>query len=260
MSSNKDGLIWGKRRLVKIYDTLYKKYGPQGWWPLTSVDGCNPTKTGSVNGYHPGDYSYPRTRLETFEICVGAILTQNTAWPSVEKSLLNLKCEVERDGGREGGISPERILKMDSEVLKMAIKPAGYFNQKARKLREFSRFFIDLKGRVPSRDELLAIWGVGPETADSMLLYAFKVPTFVVDTYTRRIFVGLKMVGVKDSYDDIKAVFEKAIKPDLQVYQEYHALIVEHAKRHYSSKGDKGTCPLAKEFGNRTGPGKKKIA
>jgi endonuclease-3 related protein len=219
-----------------IYDDLLRSYGPQGWWPLLECEGINPTKTGSVQGYHPGDYSFPRNDRERFEICIGAILTQNTAWPNVEKALLNLQAAR--------ALEPKRILSLGEQELGGLIKPAGYFNQKARKLKVFSEFYIALNGRTPGREELLDLWGIGPETADSMLLYAFRVPTFVVDAYTRRIFSNLRHIPENAAYDEVKSYFEQSLKPDLAVYQEYHALIVEHAKRHYGRGMNPALCPM----------------
>ena len=212
-------------KIQSFYENLLKEYGHQGWWPLLCCKGCNPTKTGSVKGYHPKDYSYPKTDNQRFEICIGSILTQNTSWVNVEKALINLK--------RLKSISAKAILGLGSDDLREAIKPAGYYNQKARKLKEFAKFYLLLKGKTPLREELLSVWGIGPETADSILLYGYKIPSFVIDAYTKRIFSNL---GFKeDSYDSLKELFEKNLKKDYRVYQEYHALIVEHAKR-YSKK------------------------
>src|SRR3989344_579636 len=229
--------------IKQIYNNLYKKYGCQGWWPLTELNNkeqVNITKSGSIKGYHPNDYTLPATRDQVYEVCIGAIATQSVGWNSVEKALLNLK--------KLNALNPERLMKLDDKTLKEAIKPAGYFNQKARKIREFTQFFMPLNNKVPTRNELLDIWGIGCETADSMLLYAFKVPTFVVDAYTRRIFGNLGFIDDKADYDEIKALFEKNVEPDLVVYQEYHALIVEHAKRYYSKQADKKLCPLYNKF------------
>ena len=214
-----------KSQLKNIYETLLKSYGHQGWWPLIDCKGTNPTKTGSIDGYHPKDYSYPKTENQKFEICVGAILTQNTSWAQTEKALLNLN--------QSNALKPKAIASTKFEKLSLLIKPSGYFNQKARKLKEFTKFYIGLGENIPSREELLKIWGIGNETADSILLYAFKVPTFVVDSYTRRIFSSLGFVDEKSDYEYIKKLFEKNISPNLEIYQEYHALIVEHAKRCY---------------------------
>lgn len=225
-------------KIEQIYQFLYQKYGPQGWWPLQDFQGTNPTKTGSVMGYHPENYDLPSTSEQVFEICIGAILTQNVGWPNVEKALLNLK--------GLGVLNPKYLLALDDDKLKEVIRPAGYYNQKAKKIRIFTDFFLDLE-RTPTREELLDIWGIGKETADSMLLYAFKVPTFVVDTYTRRIFFNLGLIDEMAEYDEIKALFEDNLRPDLAIYQEYHALIVEHAKRYYLKKSEYHLCPLHKK-------------
>jgi len=169
---------------------------------------------------------------------MGAILAQNTAWPNVEKAINNLKILK--------SLSPITLLNLNEDILKSAIKPAGYFNQKARKLREFAKFFKSLN-KTPSRDLLLSLWGIGPETADSMLLYAFKVPSFVVDAYTKRIFSRLGLINIDEAYDTFKAYFELSLPKNLAVYQEYHALIVEHAKRFCKSKPECEDCILNKD-------------
>ena len=128
-----------------IYQRLYREYGPQGWWPLVSLTGNNPTKSGSVQGYHPGRYDYPKSRNQRFEICVGAILTQNVGWVNVEKALLALRSR--------GALNPSGMDKMEDDELIDAIRPAGYYNQKAKKLRAFLDFFRDLRRR-PTREEL----------------------------------------------------------------------------------------------------------
>lgn len=225
-------------KLNIIYNYLLKSYGPQGWWPLSDVTGCNPTKTGAMQGYHPKDYSYPANERQIFEICIGAILAQNTNWQNVETAILNLK--------KVRGLSLKGIKILGDGKIRECIRPAGYHNQKSKYLKEFIKFYEGLNGKVPSREEILSVKGIGPETADSMLLYAFKVPTFVVDTYTRRILTNLKMITMRDSYDTVKSLFEKEIKLDVAVYQEFHALLVEHAKRFYSKKGEYSACPLLK--------------
>lgn len=231
--------------IKKIYDYLLDAYGPQGWWPLTELhdnSGTNPTKTGSIQGYHPGDYTYPHTKNQQFEIICGALLTQNTGWPQVEKALLNLK--------QLNALSPEAVLSLDPEILKNAIKPAGYYNQKAARLKILAGWFSNLKDITPTREELLSLKGVGPETADSILLYAFKQPSFVVDAYTRRIVTNLSLVEEKARYDEIKTLFEENFQEDLAVYQEYHALLVEHAKRYYQKNRNSAKCPLLELAGN----------
>ncbi len=224
------------KKIQHIYDHLLDQYGPQGWWPLTAVTGTNPTKTGSLQGYHPGLYHHPTTDDERFEICLGAILTQNTNWVNVEKALFNLK--------NAEALSCMGIKLLADEKLKTLIQPAGYFNQKAKKIRFFVDFYMELDGATPTRQDLLAIWGVGPETADSMLLYAYQQPTFVIDAYTKRIFIHLGLATENTTYDELKNIFEESLNADWIIYQEYHALIVEHAKRHYNKKPWGVECSL----------------
>jgi agmatinase len=221
--------------LLEIYQILLKIHGPQGWWPLAGMAGSNPTSTGTLRGYHPGDYSYPHSREEQFEICLGSILTQNTAWPNVEKALQQLR--------ENNLLDPSRIITCPGQHLANIIRPSGYFNQKAKKIKIFSQYFLQLQGN-PQREELLNLWGIGPETADSMLLYAFQSPHFVVDAYTRRIFTHLKIFSPRDDYHRIKNIFEARLPHDIPLFQEYHALIVEHAKQYYF-KRPYGDCPLA---------------
>ncbi len=227
--------------ILKIYNFLLNSYGPQGWWPLIELQdsgGTNPTKTGSVQGYHPGDYTYPHTDSQQFEIICGTLLTQNTSWQQVERALINLKLL--------DSLSPWAILSLDPETLKEAIKPAGYYNQKAIRLKILAKWYLELRGRTPEREELLSLKGVGPETADSILLYAFKQPSFVVDAYTRRIVSNLGLKGEKAKYSEIKSFFEDNLPKDSVIYQEYHALLVEHAKRYYQKKISYSLCPLLK--------------
>jgi len=231
--------------LTKLYRKLLTRYGPQGWWPLLELHrgrkGTNPTKTGSMRGYHPGDFSYPRTERQRFEIAVGAILTQNTSWVNVEKALLALE--------KAGLIDPERMRMAREEELRMPIRPAGYFNQKAKKLKAFAAFYRALEGRTPTREELLALWGIGPETADSILLYAYRVPEFVIDAYTRRVLAAQGFLTGKETYDKVKAFCEKGLPKDVKTYQEFHALLVEHAKRLRPARraGRPGKKPVRKE-------------
>lgn len=214
--------------LNEIFQKLLDTYSYQGWWPITDYEGSNPTKIGSTQGYHPADYSFPRNSSERFEIIVGAILTQNTSWPQVEKSIINLKELID--------LTPFEILELGEDEFKSAIKPSGYFNQKYNYLRNISEFYISLEGRTPERDELLSVKGIGPETCDSILLYAYGENEFVVDAYTRRIFSYLGLIDEIDSYNKIKKLFEDDFEGNVSEYQEYHALIVEHAKNFYVKK------------------------
>ena len=120
-------------------------YGEQGWWPLIDFKGNNPAKTGSLRGYHPKNYELPKTNHQIYEVCIGAVLTQNVGWINVEKALENLK--------KLKAINPKNLLKLDDKKLKEAIKPAGYYNQKARKIKGFTKFYLTLKGRTPAKDK-----------------------------------------------------------------------------------------------------------
>lgn len=211
---------------MQIYEKLLERYGFQGWWPLLNHQGVNPTKTGSIKGYHPKDYSFPKNDSERFEICVGAILTQNTNWQNVEKSLINLKNNCL--------LSAAKIID-NLQLVKGCIKPSGYYNIKAKYLENFSRFYLSLKGRTSLRDELLSVKGIGKETADSILLYAYKVPVFVVDAYTKRLVNNLGLIDSAD-YEKIRSFFEAELPKDYKLFQEFHSLIVEHAKNYYSKK------------------------
>lgn len=214
--------------ILKIYEKLYNLYGPQGWWPLTDLESKNLNKTGATRGYHPLNYELPETEKQKYEIILGSILTQNTAWTSAMKAILNLKKITD--------FNPESLLSLDDEVLKKAVRPAGFLNQKSVYIREITKFFLFLEGTTPSRSEILKVKGVGNETVDSILLYAYKKPEFVIDTYTRRIFSHLGLVDEKISYMEFKKLFENNLPLSVPIYQEYHALLVEHAKRYYRKK------------------------
>ncbi|MBW3014846.1 endonuclease III domain-containing protein [Candidatus Woesearchaeota archaeon] len=208
--------------MIDIYENLLKKYGNRGWWPVT--------KKGLVPCYCGG----PGSDKERFEVIVGAILTQNTSWKNVEKAIVNLN--------KQKLVDVDKILKIDVRKLAELIKPSGYFNQKAERLKIVARFFKNNK--VPSREELLELKGVGPETADSILLYAFDKPVFVVDAYTRRIFSRLGFLEEGASYDEWQELFHSKLKRDVRVFQEYHALIVEHAKQFCKKKAECEGCFL----------------
>jgi endonuclease-3 related protein len=202
---------------------LLAAYGPQGWWPLLSHRGGNPTSTGRLTGYHPGDFTFPRNEAERFEICVGAILTQNTAWMNVERALSML--------WRSRLLSPRAILAAEASALETAIRSSGYFRAKAKKLRAFADFYQRLAGATPSRDLLLGVWGIGPETADSILLYAFRQAEMVVDAYTVRVLCHHGYCRPPLDYARAKRYCEDHLPRSVEGYQEFHALMVEHAKR-----------------------------
>jgi len=213
-----------------IYGQLHKSYGPQGWWPLSK--GRMQTK------HHSGA---PKNPHDKWEIITGSLLTQNTAWTNVEKAIENLN--------RAKLISIDKVRKAPVKKIAQLIRPAGYFNQKAERLKVLADYFSKhLKDKtIPSREELLAVKGIGPETADSILLYAFEQPYFVVDAYTRRIFSRLGMIKHDAKYDEIQEFFMKSLKKDVDVYKEYHALIVEHAKRNCRTKQKCDGCVIRGE-------------
>jgi endonuclease-3 related protein len=191
-----------RERLTRVHDRLLRAYGPQHWWP---ADG-------------------------PFEVMVGAILTQNTSWTNVERALQALQ--------RAGLDSAEAIAQCDAPELAQLLRPVGYFNVKARRLQAFCRWYLSrggcerLRTRPTSelRADLLDVHGIGPETADDILLYAFRRPVFVIDAYTRRLFRRLGMVPGDPGYEHLRAWLEAALGPQVALYNEYHALIVRHAK------------------------------
>ncbi len=191
--------------LRRVFHLLLRSYGPQHWWP--------------------GD--------SPFEVMVGAILTQNTAWGNVEKAIHHLRAN--------DALSPEAITASLPGVLAGWIRPAGYFNVKTARLQNFCRWYLaagafDALQRLNTstlRQRLLAVNGVGPETADDMLLYAFERPVFVIDAYTRRLLLRLGLAHGEESYDKLRHAFEQqlgATRRQVALFNEYHALIVMHAK------------------------------
>ncbi len=250
----------GNLNSYTIYQQLYAHYGPQGWWPLLQRS-ARPGYT--AEGYHPGIYDLGLYSAERFEIVTGAILTQNTSWVNVRSSLVKLLQAAER---HHTSFGPEFIIELAPEELAELIRSSGYFNQKAKKLRYAADFLISKgtgadfqgtngamnaysrsPGEAPSRSELLSIWGIGPETADSILLYAFNQPVCVVDAYSIRIFKRLSgdTAGRKWRYDEVQSAFHSELPAETQVYNEFHGLLVEHAKQHCTSKNPKcDKCPL----------------
>ena len=224
-----------KLKPENLYEMLLEKFEKQNWWP-------NDKK------YHKKNNSDPR-----FEIIIGAILTQNTAWTNVEKALSNLK--------QENLIEIKKITEIKEETLKKLIKPSGFFNQKAQRLKNIAshlqnNYQSDLDNFFNReiheiRNELLSLNGIGPETADSIILYAGCRPIFVVDAYTKRISKRLSL-NTKITYDEIQKYFEKNLskkypkKEITQVYNELHALIVELAKNYCKKKPECNKCPLEK--------------
>jgi endonuclease-3 related protein len=198
-------------KIQSIYKALYKAFGPQNWWPTS-------------------------TNNKQFEVIIGAILTQNTAWYNVEKALSNLE--------KEHLISIERIKQTRKDKLARLIKPSGYYNQKAERLKIVANFFS--KNKSPTRKQLLEVKGIGPETADSILLYAFNKPIFVVDAYTKRIFSRIGMCKDRCEYHELQDIFHKSLPKSPKLYNEYHALLVELAKQNCTKKPDCKSCPINK--------------
>jgi endonuclease-3 related protein len=163
-----------KNKIELIYEKLYEKYGPQGWWPIKELEQNSEIK----NSYHKNNFDFPKTKLQEWEIIIGALLTQNTSFKQVTKAINNLYSK--------NILSPNKIILTDIGTIKQAIKPAGYFNQKSKRLTELAKWFLELK-QIPKRCELLELNGIGPETADSILLYAFKTPSFVIDIHKKNL-------------------------------------------------------------------------
>ncbi len=194
------------KNLMTIYKKLYAEFGPQHWWP----------------GETP------------FEIAAGAILTQNTNWENVERAIGNLK---------QGGIlSARKMHGLGVEELADAIRPAGYFNVKARRLKAFVDFLMDRYGgsfkRMGMEETgvlragLLGVNGIGPETADSILLYALERPVFVIDAYTRRVLSRHGLIQHDEPYEAFQGLFHSELRPDAKLFNEYHALFVRLGKTH----------------------------
>ncbi|MBL4903692.1 endonuclease III domain-containing protein [Desulfocapsa sp. AH-315-G09] len=204
---------------LRVYDRLLAHYGPQEWWP------------GETD----------------FEVMVGAVLTQNTNWINVEKAIANLK-----NGGQ---LSFSSLHRMDTDVLAEYIRPAGYYNIKARRLKNLLQMVVDeYEGELAflfadslddSRKNLLQVKGVGPETADAILLYAARKPIFVVDTYTHRVFSRHGLVEEDTDYYSLQQEFLDSLPEEVSLFNEYHALIVAVAKEFCKKKKPRcNNCPL----------------
>ncbi len=220
------------------YRRLLAAYGPQGWWPTTRPGAARPS-------YEPRR-ARGLSEAERVEICVGAILTQNAAWTNAEKALAGLRRVLPRPDWAGLAALPEGRLAG-------AVRSSGYFRQKARKLKVLAAAALARgggtrawlgAGRVEERRaELLGLWGVGPETADSILLYAGGRPSFVIDAYTRR--VGARLGWWRaPSYDEARDWLVARLPRDRELYAEFHALVVRHAKEHCRVRPDCGGCPL----------------
>ena len=225
------------RPLSRLYELLLRAYGPQGWWPLPSRAGTPGYDDG---GYHRGLYEEPRTAHGRFEVVLGAVLTQNTAWLNAERALANLRSAGVRAPGGLQSVTLRRL-----EAL---LRPSGYYHQKALKLKRLVGILAApgalTQDRGPSRERLLEQWGIGPETADSILLYAYRKPLFVVDAYTRRLLGRIGILKGGESYGAIQSLFHAELPRRIELYNEYHALIVEHAKQHCRARPLCQGCPV----------------
>lgn len=206
------------RELIEIYDLLYDRYGPQHWWPGETRD----------------------------EIIIGAILTQNTNWKNAEKAIENLK--------HKSLLTLATLRNAEIKKIAQCIRPSGYYNQKATRLKEIAKYFhskglqnFDAHSTEKMRKEMLALKGIGPETADSILLYAFEKPVFVIDAYTKRIFQRLGFFPENISYDEAQKFFMKNIRENPQLFNEFHALLVHHAKEYCQKIPYCAKCVLLKK-------------
>jgi endonuclease III related protein len=205
--------------LKDVFDRLYSHYGPRHWWPADSA----------------------------FEVLVGAVLVQNTAWDNVRKAIDRLR--------GEDLLEPHALYAVPLERLEELIRSAGYFRVKARRLHNLLEFLVERYGgsleamfrtSLPElRESLLTVSGVGPETADSILLYAGGLPAFVVDAYTHRVLARHGWIGFDADYHQIQEHFEAGLPQDAALFNEYHALVVEVGKRHCRKHPRCEGCPLA---------------
>jgi endonuclease III related protein len=209
-------MVAGNNSFQQVYLRLHEHYGHQHWWPAE----------------------------DEFEIIIGAILTQNTSWSNVEKAIDNLK--------QQGFCNPHALAELEADRLAQLIRSSGYFNQKARRLKTIAGWYLEQGGlsglrqlsQSELRQQLLSLNGVGDETADDICLYAFNHPLFVIDAYTRRLFSRLSLLNSEHSYSSLQQLFHQHLSADAACYQQYHALIVAHAKQHCRKKPVCALCPL----------------
>jgi len=205
-------------QLEEIYQLLFTRFGPQHWWPGETQ----------------------------FEIVTGAILTQNTNWANVEKAIANLKSA--------SVLTPDRLYHLRVSEVAELIRPAGYYRIKAQRLKNFLNWLFESYDGLLSnlenletsrlRAELLALKGVGPETADSILLYAFGRNVFVVDAYTARVAIRHRLIEADASYEQIQELFQSNLSEDEKLFNEYHALLVRLGKEFCRPKAKCSGCPL----------------
>ncbi len=222
--------------IKQIYGALYSRFGNQNWWPVTLENGTMPK-------YHKNIKLSEKQKLE---ICFGAILTQNTNWKNVEKAIVQLN--------KNNLININKIIKIDNKKLAEIIKSSGYHNQKAIKLKNFCLFLKNsYNGNIEElfsnniqklRNELLSINGIGPETADSIILYAAKKPIFVIDAYTKRIYSRIFNIKKELKYDELQQIFMKELNNDEKLFNEYHASLVKLGKNICKKKPLCNQCPI----------------
>jgi endonuclease-3 related protein len=203
---------------MKYYEALRSRFGHRGWWP--------------------GD--------SPLEVCVGAVLTQNTSWKNVKQAIDNLKSA--------SALDLIKLYRMSHDELAGIIRPAGYFNVKARRLRNVVNHIVECHGAdldslfsspiMSLREELLSINGVGPETADSIMLYAAEKPIFVVDAYTQRVLRRHRLTKARDDYSSVQKMFHDCLKPDTALYNDFHAQIVAVGHRYCKPNPICDDCPL----------------
>lgn len=207
-------------KLIEIYNLLFERLGPQHWWPGNTQ----------------------------FEIIIGAILTQNTNWANVEKAIANLKSA--------DLLTAEKLHETDTDKIAELIRPAGYFNIKAKRLENFLHWlFENYAGRLENlndisteqlKEQLVSIKGIGLETADSILLYALQRPVFVVDAYTARIAARHNLIDPPFDYNQLQELFESSLPREVKLFNEYHALLVKLGKEYCRKKANCAGCPLEK--------------
>jgi len=210
-----------REKLLQLYNSLYAAYGPQNWWPAETP----------------------------FEVIIGAILVQSTAWKNVAQAIKNLKtAEL---------LTPDRLCECPQDTLEALIRPSGYYRVKTKKIQAFMehlrincRNSLDAllaKDQPPLREELLSIYGIGEETADSILLYAARKPIFVVDAYTYRLLTRLGWTDGKYDYGKLQKIFMDALPKDTDLFNEYHALIVRHGKVTCAKTPKCSVCALSQQ-------------
>ena len=203
---------------MAIYNRLYKAFGSRNWWPADTAE----------------------------EVMFGAILTQSITWKNVEKAIAALK--------ERGKLSFKAVAIMDERELAKIIRPARFLNQKARALKKYADYFGEKYGYSITkmkkrelwllREELLSLYRIGPETADSILLYALEKPVFVIDVYTKRILSRHGFLSMEDAYDNYQKLFMENLPGDVRLYNEFHALLVHLGSRFCKPKPLCDTCPL----------------